>query len=541
MKRLLVLLILPMMLMVTAEVLNRARGPYWIGYNCDPAYAYLLNSLNLAEAKEVGHTDHPGTTLQLLGAATLRISHAVDFSEKDNLEVAVLKNPETYLSVLNAVMIILNGLLLVILGMVTFTLTKKVWLSVLLQFSPFLSTTVLAQLANVSCEPLLLFASSLLMLILMKMVVSESLAKPAPWCLVMLALVSGFGIATKVTFVPLLIIPLFVLPTLRNIIVYVMMTGFSIILWTWPIRSQYKPICYWFYGILTHTGLYGKGNVGIIDPGLYVRNLQNLFLGNPAFFLIWFLAAGFILIFIGSSARRKIVWQDTSFRVLVAVVVAQLFAVLMVAKHSADHYLLPALSLSGLTLFLMFVYLQRIKYFNRFDSKKVACFIGIIFISSCVARMLDLKKVWQQNLQVKQQTLAVYQKVAREYKNHLLFSYYRSSSPLFALAFGNNFANRLHSEALQNLYGEAYFYIAWNGTFHTWTKSFLIEELISKGYGGKIIFHGQPIFREKGDQLTTGMTGSTLQLRDVLKGQYETIYVPQSITTTNGETVIISF
>jgi len=379
MKMLPVLLILPMMLVVTAELLNSTRGPYWIGYNSDPSYAYLLNSLNLAESKEVGHTDHPGTTLQLLGAATLRVSHAVDFSEKENLEVAVLTNPEYYLTVLNVVMITLNVLLLIIIGMVTFTLTQNVWLSILLQFSPFLSTTVLVQgLANVSCEPLLLFACSLLLLILVKMVVGESLTKSAHWYMIALALVSGFGMATKVTFVPLLIIPLFVLPTLRNKIGFVFLTGLSVILWTWPIISQYKRIYHWFYSILTHTGHFGAGNVGIIDPGLYFQNLQNLFFGNPLFFLIWFFAAGFILIFSWSSATRKRVWQDTSFRALVAVVVAQLFAVLMVAKHSADHYLVPALSLSGFMLFLMFVYLQRLNYFSRFNTQKVAFFIGII-------------------------------------------------------------------------------------------------------------------------------------------------------------------
>lgn len=58
---------------------------------------------------------------------------------------------------------------------------------------------------------------------------------------------------------------------------------------------------------------------------------------------------------------------------------------------------------------------------------------------------------------------------------------------------------------------------------------FLIEDVIFKGYGDRIIFYGSPIFRENGDQLPC-ITGSILQLRDVLRGQNETIYVPQSIT-----------
>ncbi len=532
MKNLPVLLVLPIMLIVTAVLLNGSRGPYWIGYNSDSEYAYLFNSLNLAKSRPVGHTDHPGTTVQLLGATVLEISHALDFSAKDDLEFAVLKNPEFYLTVLNTVLITFNALLLFIIGVVVVTLTKNVWLSLLLQFSPFFSTTVLIQgLPRVFCEPLLLFASLLLALILVKIVVDENLTKLSPWYLVALALVSSFGIATKVTFIPLLIIPLLILPTLQKKLGFLFLTGLSFILWTWPIISQYKRVYSWFYGIFTHTGHYGGGNTGIIDPTLYFQNLQNLFLGNPLFFLIWLFAVCFILIFNGSPAMRKKAWQDTSFRVLVAVVVAQLCAILMVAKHSGDHYLLPALSLSGLVLFLVFVYLQRLDYFSRFNTKKVAIVIGIFFLFSSVLRIVDLQNVFVQNLQIKQESLAVYQKVETEYKNHLKVSYYRSSSPLFALYFGNGWAHNRYSDILQKIYGEAYFYNQWNGIFYTWTRVFLIEEVISKGYG--IIFHGQPIFRKQGDQLRAG-TGSILQLTDVLRGQHETIYVPQTITVPKG-------
>ena len=59
-----VLLILPAALVFTAAVLNYARGPYWISYNSDPEYLYLLSSLSLAESKQVETTKNPGTTIQ---------------------------------------------------------------------------------------------------------------------------------------------------------------------------------------------------------------------------------------------------------------------------------------------------------------------------------------------------------------------------------------------------------------------------------------------------------------------------------------------
>ncbi|MCX5850116.1 MAG: hypothetical protein NTW65_11800 [Deltaproteobacteria bacterium] len=544
-----VLLILPAILFITAMLLHHAHGPYWISYNNDPEYPYLISSLVLAESKQMILSDHPGATLQLLGAATLKISHALNFSAKDNLEFAVLKNPEFYLTVLNMVLITFNTLLLCIIGLATFILTKNIWLSLLLQFSPFLSNAMLTQgLPRISCEPLLLFSSLLLVLILVMMVVSESFPKSVHWYLITLALVSGFGIATKVTFIPLLIIPLFVLPRLRNKIGFLFLTGLSVILWTWPIISQYERIYRWFYLIFTHTGHYGFGKSGIIDIGVYFQNLLYLFGGNPLFFLIWFVALGFIFRFGLFSATRKIAWQDISFRVLAAVVVAQLCAVMMIAKHSSDYYLLPALSLSGFVLFLMFLYLQRINYFNRFDTKNIVFFIGIFFIFSSVWRIVDIKNVFIQNMTIKQESLAVHLKAESEYKNYLKIFLIRASSPLSALAFGNYytkalhsdsalafgnyFTKALHSEVLRKIYGEAYFYDTINGEFHTWTKVFLIEDVISKGYGDRIIFQGK-LFEKNGDKLVCN-TGSILQLRDVLRGEYETIYTLQGITIPKG-------
>ncbi|MGD0280143.1 MAG: hypothetical protein ABSC11_12655 [Smithella sp.] len=138
-----ILLIVPVMLIFTAGAMKYARGPYYICSNTDNDYLYLVSSLAMAESKQVFFTDHPGTTLQILGAATLTITHALDFSEKDSLEFAVLKNPEFYLKVINIVLVSLNVLILFVIGLVTFSLTKNIGLSLLLQYSPFLSDITL--------------------------------------------------------------------------------------------------------------------------------------------------------------------------------------------------------------------------------------------------------------------------------------------------------------------------------------------------------------------------------------------------------------
>ncbi|PKN52600.1 MAG: hypothetical protein CVU55_05010 [Deltaproteobacteria bacterium HGW-Deltaproteobacteria-13] len=541
-----VLLILPAVLAFTAGILHYAQGPYWLGSNVDPEYLYVLSSLTLAESKQTDTTGNPGTTLQMLGAATMKISHALDFSGKDSLEFAVLKNPEFYLTVMNALLVTFNTLLLFFIGLTAFTLTKNIWLSLLVQFSPFFSKNILIDgLPRVSPEPLLLFSSLLFVLILMRMVLSKNLLKSAHLYMIILALVSGFGVATKLTFLPLLIIPLFALPKLRNKIGFLFLTVFSFVLWTWPIISLYENLFNWYYRILTHTGYYGSGGSRIIYLEAYFQNIMNLFLGNPLFFLVWLSSTGFIMIFRwtslgGEKAKRKAVWQDNILRILASLTVAQLLAVMMVAKHPAGWYLIPALGLSGLMLFLMLLYLQRLGYFNRFHSKKVVLFAGIIFISVTAWGMVDIKNVFMQNLQIKQESLAVYGKVESEYKDYhkfyqvFLSSYLASSSPVCALAFGNYFVNEgRYSGSLQKIYGDVYFYNALNKKFYNWTREFSMENFILEGHGSKIVFQF-PSIPEYGDRIIC-KRGSILHLKDVFKGQPETIYILDGITLMREE------
>jgi len=537
-----VLLILPTVLVFTAVILHHTQGSYWISYNSDPEYTYLLSSLALTESKQAGTTGHPGTTLQILGAATLKITHALDFSDKDSLEFAVLKKPEFYLTVINIVLVTFNALLLFILGIVTLNLTKNIWLSLLLQLSPFLANTMIINgLPRISPEPLLLLAGLLFVLILIKMAFSENLSKSAHWYMIIMAFVAGFGVATKLTFIPLLIIPLFVLPGLRNRIGFVFLTGLSFVLWTWPIISQYKNLLDWYCKIVTHTGHYGLGNPGIIDPGLYLQNIISLFLRNPLFFLILFFSTGFILMsglsFAGKEkAKKKNPWQNIFFRILAAITVAQLFAVLIVAKHYTDHYLLPVMSLSGLILFLIFVYLRQIDYFSRVNIKKLVILPGIFFIIGTAWRTDDIKNVIIQNIQVREEAMAVNQILEIEYKDYLIIPIYRCSSPICALAFGNFYINNgLYSESLQKIYGDACFFNGLNnganGNFHTWTRGFSMEDIILSGHADKIILQGSPLWF-LGDTIAS-KSGLILKIKDVFGGSYETIYAIKDFEMTN--------
>lgn len=118
-------LILPLILFISAVLLKDIQGPYYLFFY-DPSYVYMISSLNLAQFSGygVGHFDHPGTTVQVIGAASMKIYHAFTGHGKELTE-DVLTNPESYLHLMNRVFVTLNCMLLFITGIFIYKVTKS--------------------------------------------------------------------------------------------------------------------------------------------------------------------------------------------------------------------------------------------------------------------------------------------------------------------------------------------------------------------------------------------------------------------------------
>src|SRR6476646_430590 len=102
----------PLLLTLTFLLIRTLSGPFYLGTNYDPDYAYLFNALNLAVFHPPRHIDHPGTPVQVVGALVLRAQHPV----ASNVELAfdTIRNSEIRLGQLNFVLFIL--LLLCVIG-----------------------------------------------------------------------------------------------------------------------------------------------------------------------------------------------------------------------------------------------------------------------------------------------------------------------------------------------------------------------------------------------------------------------------------------
>jgi hypothetical protein len=506
----LLLAILPLVLVITAVFLNDARGPYWLGGNLDPEYVYLLNSLNLAGLKGVGHIDHPGTPVQVLGAVTIRVLHLLNFSLDVDLQTDVLTRPEYYLNAINTVMVTLNVLMLLALGLAAFVLLQNLWAALWLQAALFFNITVLRfGLTRVTPEPLLLFASLFMVMVILLWLYlasgeNDSTKREHTVLLVFFAVITGFGIACKITFFPMAVIPLMLLPGFKKKIYYLTASVIAFVFFTLPIVRMYGRFFDWIYNLSTHLGRYGGGRPGVIAVDKYFKNLKQLLSNNSLFSIV--LAAALLILAAGLLVPklRKISPGNIYFKCLAALAAAQVVGLLMVSKHSSDHYLLPVLCLSGITALVLFFYLKHVANLFKVNVKYPA--IPVLIVLAAVFIMINppgqIKETIDRLTRTRENSLALCKKVKEDYKDFAAVYYYRSSSPEYALKFGSDLSRGYHAKKLQRLYKNVYFYDIWKKQFTGFEYDNNISfQSIREKHDDKIIFQGSRKLEIPGIQL----------------------------------------
>jgi len=221
--RLGLMLVVPLLVVGWSVGLRHASGPFWLGHNSDPSYAYLMNGLALSQLQPVIHADHPGATLQGYCAILL---YPIEFLVgKDDLVDDVLTQPEAFLTWLHrGLMVLLAGTLLIG-GVLVMRWTDDPIAAVLFQSGTLLSTTGRGVLSEMAPEPLLLILAVWLAILVYKQVSDigkDNRTEPA-W---QYGLVIGLGLALKVNFAPLALLPLFMLSSIRRWVIYL---GFSFV------------------------------------------------------------------------------------------------------------------------------------------------------------------------------------------------------------------------------------------------------------------------------------------------------------------------
>lgn len=431
-----------------AWVMASAHGPGYLEMNTDPQYAYLLNSLLVAEGHSPRHTDHPGTPVQVLGACVIRATHAA--AGRGPMRDDVLLRPEFYLAAMRATMVGVVFLLSVWAGRLTLRGTGSLPQSAIVQSVPLFSWSAAQLLDRPIPEPLLLGLAMVLSGVALVVLGREPSRRDLRGAAVMGAVV-GVATATKILFAPMALVPLGVLAGRRAKGVYIAAAIGALLISILPMITMVPRLMGWVESLAVHTGRHGRGTETVVDLAAYPGALRALIEREPM--AAWLGMAGLCVVLGLAAARPRTESPDRrAWRTLGLVSAAQVFSLLLVAKHPADHYMTVSAGMGGLTLVLAVRLVgARTPLWGRTGLVAAAtvCAVGL-----AANRFARAPQNVEPLTQLAREETAIAERAHGAGGTRVVYGV-RVSTPEAALAFGNAFAGSRYFPDLERLYPDA--------------------------------------------------------------------------------------
>jgi hypothetical protein len=216
--------------------------------------------------------------------------------------------------------------------------------------------------------------------------------------------------------------------------------------------------------------------------GGYLESLGNLMRHNPSYVLQ--VGLGLAVLLWGILPGRRPLAPDSRFnqprRGLVAVVLTQLLALLVVARQSYQfpRYLLPASCLFGLGLLLAGKLFAGRGTTPRPLARRAAV-IGLLSVLSWL-RFGDIHRELL-GLEVKRRDQTIAVAIAEQrFAGSTKVYFFQSSSLRHALYFGNGHADFAYARELRRLYPDSYFYNVWARAFCSFDRAVPLTRIQQK-------------------------------------------------------------
>lgn len=450
------LLAVPLTLVILSGLLVDARGPYNLGLNHDPEYAYLLNSLNILLLHSPGLVQHPGTTAQVLGSAVIfgKWMGGSLLGTWVPLQKSVLQDPEAFLHAINFMFILLIAGAVFYAGLRMYRASCSLTAALVLQLSFFLFRELLTTLPRADPEPILIVVGFALMVPVISLLLAQE-AEKVPNALAAGAVV-GFGFVTKFTSIPYLAVAALLKGWKQwaRFAAAFLITSFILLL---PILDSLPVTVRWVGSLLTHSHPYGEGPSGLPSRAELSMNFKALYAAEP-FFFYWLVYYAFVLLALQFGARKREHPLAASVKRLLWVGLgASILQVAMATKHFvAPRYLVPSLVIPGLlNAFLVLLYAS-----PTFGG-------GLrIVLASCGAALF-VANLWTSAHRLKAWTLEhrQYQEEVKQLDQRrqalgdcTVIGYYTTGAGQYPLALASDFSGGIHGKMLETLYSDLIFF-----------------------------------------------------------------------------------
>ncbi|MFH0894250.1 MAG: hypothetical protein V2A54_07430 [Bacteroidota bacterium] len=473
------LMLVPIFLFTTSILYIDTLYYFFLSWS-DPGYAYLFNGLNFATFhRYIGHIDHPGTPLQLFCAFIIRIQYL--FCGSGGLPEHVMSNPESYLRTISFSLTLISTLIAYYTGRVIFIKSRNFSIAMLFQASVLFSAGAILYIPIIACETIIISTFSLLLLLCFLYTYHpESLRK---WLYPI-----GFGflvaliITTKFSTAPFFVIPLFLLKTWKERLLFVTMCILFIAAILIPVMPLLANHFDFIFRIATHTGKYGFGDQGVFVWPVFFAHIVLIFKYEIPFTIAFsFLFLTFVSTLILKKIRIRFTKAERN--LIYGIFIFLIIQIGIVAKHYASHYMIPAHLMSGLAIFITFpAFFSRREMYEKFIHGKFFKWLTI-FVLLFLAFFL-CKNLFYKNLHNDAKDTMVYAEQNRKLpiiilSQNLWEGAYIESSLFFGATYSGETRTQ-NMEFLNSKYPNTYFYGTYNHQFFNWKGPVVKIDFFSK-------------------------------------------------------------
>ena len=475
------LVIIPLLYFIVGSYFRNLLGNLSLR-SCDPEYIYFMSGLNVADGViKVGHIDNPGTPLQLLVALVFRVVYFIRSTPTPFLD-DVLLHPDLYIGIVSQTIAALTTILLLFAGWKVFKYTGNLFYAVLLQTSVFLPVIWYDLVGRVAPELMMPFP-----VILMSVLIIDIYTRNMEIGLTEIgsfAFLSAFGLAIKLSFIPVLIIPFIIVPKWKSKLIFVGLTVLIFFIIAFPVTLQLDIFWGWIKNLFMHSGTYGKGEANIIDIQQFKSNIHEMYNLEKRFFYVMITLVialiGYFAIF-RKNADKKLLIAGIAIAVTIAI------QLLLVGKHFAHRYFIPVLMLAPLMVFLTAEIIRKI-YPKKITLWAVNLLIVLLLISNIGYNhfWLNMKtEAMGNDIANRMPTWHIAQSLEKDSYKIITSQNYGSPFIEYTLFYSQVWANNEkraeYNEVLGRLYPRAFSYFTWNDEMKYWKYKFNADSIINSG------------------------------------------------------------
>ena len=474
-----ILLSIPVMVVLFATELRRVGGPYYFADNTDPAYAYLLNSTLAAQLQSPAMSQHPGATVFLTSAPLIRLTHLV--TGHNPLPDDVLLHPELYLQVISHMQVAFYGLAILFVGWMILRHTGRLTYAICMQATPLMVCSIFYYIKRASPEPIMLIVGTVLVAAVFLYLMSDDPVLRRRWIWLQIAMV-GLGMATKVTFAPLAILPLFAIKGWKSKTIYAVLSLVVFVLALFPVFATIDKFPQFMVEIIANRDLYRGQPSGQISLGEYLRQVvgfvNKLWVEETLFVVAMVVSVIAVGVTFVAGGRAGLTEKGVAVRRgLIGLIFTAAVAVLMAAKDPLlqVRYYLATLVLPGLAVPLILALIdQYLPKWYRTTSTVLVAMIVVAIVVFQIPRMWKLRLDLQRRAQ---DSLMIGQQIAAKHANCLVMTYQRASSPPFALETALRWTDGAFGDELRRIYPDHYSWGPAKDRFQHFHKQIAFDEL----------------------------------------------------------------